>query len=627
MPRQITDINSNRGIQTTARMADTYSRPAIADEGRIEKLAAAWLPFNAKLSQFIQTKEDQQRDTDMAIGVAFRKRLIEEGHSSTLTLDEIEKLIGEGKIEAFPKLTKWVKQGIIKGHYQNIADAGFDAVIKKIPTLTVTDENGQTIPITESNDSMKIQEAFTRLWTGYINERTGGKFDARLYAEYIQPIENIAQNQFRNYVANEGAERLVREQMQVLNQSLSNKLKPMLSSNRLMTEDSAPQELAENWRSAIQERMNEGMTRATAVKTLSAYIQGAIKDPNLPREYIQKLFDTAMLIPDIADDGAVRETLENTVTSASQAAHYREQAEEQRQKDEIETKTTSFFLKWEREGRDPKELDTMLEQIPDKYKTTFYRTVSDIRKGADLKDTMLHEMSASDYFDYSTKAWEGKLSYSEVMKMRAAGMLSNVQTNQLTAIISKIENDIEQKVLRGETTRVKALAKQKKKLEDAMSYVAQYYPIKEGVTLTEEEKRNRYNRIASMAIPVMAKMEELEQKGANPYSLFTELNNVAYESATKTKEYERMYLDKPENANLPASQQEPAYISWQMGSIISQLNDGAAAQLNPLLAAGNVKKVAAFLRKNSKTGAPTNPDKDAKKLIELYKKLDSEEQS
>jgi len=88
-----------------------------------------------------------------------------------------------------------------------------------------------------------------------------------------------------------------------------------------------------------------------------------------------------------------------------------------------------------------------------------------------------------------------------------------------------------------------------------------------------------------------------------------------------------MYLDKPENVNLPASQQEPAYISWQMGSIISQLNDGSAAQLNPLLAAGNVKKVAAFLRKNSKTGAPTNPDKDAKKLIELYKKLDSEEQS
>lgn len=230
--RKVEDIKE-KTIQTTARMADTYSRPAVADEGRVEKLAAAWLPFNAKLSKFLDNKQKEKDNFEVAQGVAFVDELRAKGYD--IDDETVKGYLKSGNTAAFKTMTQKRWEGVHIAQHQS-AGARLQAHMKQWQdTYTMDDGTGKMVPISEIKDQTAVITAFEQEKARWLMQETGGKYDPVLAREYIDTAARQAEQEFIGVQGKKRAEQWVFEQERNAKGLLDGKIMPILTDGTMKT--------------------------------------------------------------------------------------------------------------------------------------------------------------------------------------------------------------------------------------------------------------------------------------------------------------------------------------------------------------------------------------------------------
>lgn len=634
MPRQVGEIREGN-IRPAARPGDFYNRPAVAPEGRLEKIAAAYNAIGVNLGGYLEAKKNAAIDRDMATGVKLYQGLIAKGHSSNMTLDDVEKLVSESKTEAFPKLTRWVKQGVIKAHYEAVAGAAFDEVTKQFATMTTTDANGNTIPLSESNDPVKIQDAFTRLWHGYMQQRTGGQYDARLYQEYIAPKERQVYNAYLNYTAGENAKRLVQQQKNALVQNMDNSFTELAKTGRFTTDEAgATAEIAQIWQSRIEEGMQSGMSRIDAVAAALEYIEAKMEDPNIPYDYIAYLHEAAMQIPDIANNAEAVLRLSTRSNNAEWHAESRRSRDKRREMDQYREISLPFLYEWMNGARDKESLDAFAAQIPLEYKSVFYDVANDLNRWQSIEDDLMAEMPAEEYNALMQRAWHGDLSFDEIAHYGATGHGSNTQLRSLLSISNSIESHIRQLKNDSETDYNKATKQFKADFEDAVNRVVKLGGIKfestDGIV-----NSTLLQAVYTMSIPVLEEIQKARRNGTyNSMAAEYAITDAAGKAAALVNT-NRPVLENDQSArNLPAEELSAANAQYIYDGLVkNNLSYEGADVLDRALEAGATPaQIEKIIRDNPKKelmpdgnykNVTPNVKQLAQKLIENYKLKES----
>lgn len=586
MPRQVGEIREGN-IRPAARPGDFYNRPAVAPEGRLEKIAAAYNAIGVNLGGYLEAKKNAAIDRDMATGVKLYQGLIAKGHSSNMTLDDVEKLVSESKTEAFPKLTRWVKQGVIKAHYEAVAGAAFDEVTKQFATMTTTDANGNTIPLSESNDPVKIQDAFTRLWHGYMQQRTGGQYDARLYQEYIAPKERQVYNAYLNYTAGENAKRLVQQQKNALVQNMDNSFTELAKTGRFtMDEAGATAEIAQIWQSRIEEGMQSGMSRIDAVAAALEYIEAKMEDPNIPYDYIAYLHEAAMQIPDFANDAATVMRLNARLNTAEYHADSRIRRADQRERDSYRDISYPFLYDWLNGDRNPETFNAFIEQIPLKYRRDVVSIANDIQNWSTYADELMIEMPPEEYAALMQQAWEGRLDFSTIASYGAQRHGSNTQLRALAAVANSVESHIRQQRNDTKSDYETSTKQFQRDLTWAISVIGDISGVKPD-SADAMANANLMQAIYAQALPLVNKIQDDRRNGVNLFSTNMALAEMAGQAGTLLNQHRGYYEDNPEGRYLEGDELTRASAEYTYNGLVqNNLSREGADMLDRALEAG-----------------------------------------
>lgn len=628
MSRVVNEIQES-SLRPTARPQDVYYRPAVGPESRLEKIAGAFVGIDANLGQYLKKKADAQWESDLATGVALFKRASEHTGRSDLMESEIRQMVKDGKIDGFARYTRGVRQGVIKAHYESLAGAAFDEVTKQFATMTTTDENGNTIALSECKDPLKVQAAFTKLWTGYVEKRTGGIFDPQLYNEYVAPKERQVYNGFLNYTASKHAERLVQQQKTALALNFDNDFTDMYQTGRFDTdEDAAVADMARAWQARIDESVSSGMARADAVEAALAYMQAKMDGPNVDYDHIAALHKAASLIPDFANNSEVIQKLNNTLNTAEYHADSRQRRIEERERDNFRESSYDFLNKWLDGGRDPEALQAYAAQVPVKFRYDFQNIANNLNHWQETLDDLMTEMPVEEYNYLIQQAWHGDLSFATVAAYGAAGHGSNTQLRSLLAIVNSVESGLKGGTNGGQTSYDKSTKQYKQDLNTALGVLESVVGIKLDIG-DSVSNANYMNAVYTQARALVTKIQEDRAAGVPYETTLFALNDLAGKAGQVLLPYKDVLGANPDARNMKNDELVQTNASYKFDTLIQNnvSREGAAAirlaldsgEEDPVKIAVIIRRNPAKAKNSSQRNLSTNPQKTAEDIIKNYK--------
>ncbi|MEG1913301.1 MAG: hypothetical protein RR091_12545, partial [Cloacibacillus sp.] len=119
---EVGQISYETKYSPAAKQVDTYVRPAAPTETKFEKIAKSLTAINPAISKYIETKNEEKRQYEEAIGVKIYQKALAEGKD--LSAQELRDKIKTGEItapEAFKRFTVNTWNGIVKERHKNVA--------------------------------------------------------------------------------------------------------------------------------------------------------------------------------------------------------------------------------------------------------------------------------------------------------------------------------------------------------------------------------------------------------------------------------------------------------------------------------------------------------------------------
>lgn len=618
MPRVVNEIQEGN-LRPTARPQDVYYRPAVGPESRLEKIAGAFVGIDASLGQYLKKKADAQWESDLATGVELFKRASVAAGRTNLTEQEVKQMLDEGKIEGFARYTKGVKQGVIKQHYEEVRNDMFQKVVSEFPTMTVTDDNGNQIPLEQSNDYDKVSTAIRNKITGYMLERTGGVYDPRLYAEYIQPGENSIMERFIQQQAGARAKMLILEQQKVLTQGLDNVFTKASANGWLaLPYQEGGRLVADEIHGKLEQMVANGMHYADARETVQRFLRSAMSNPDIPEEYIDAIYHAALQVPEFVDDVEFRQQMDIGLGQAHEVAMYRRRREDERGRSAAEQYAYEFgqeyFLGDKR--LTPEVMSAALEKVPWEYRSTFTKTLNSLRRMQDMSLEMTQEMPSDEFRKWEEEACYGRLTFNAISGLYLQGMLSQEQANSLLAWSSHAHSAINSQIQSGLSAN-KARTKREKSIENMQKLIVDDWIHPEIQTGDDKDA------IKTALVSEAAQLADFDAANAAAGMNYTErqrqLRLKVMEIRTNHKDSLVAYKGDPYAADLPQDDRTRKALRMTMGATIesvlpyekysADIRNGVRAYVE----AGDVKGLENYIRKHNPT-AP-NPAQTAKNLI------------
>ena len=628
MPRQVGEIREGN-IRPAARPGDFYNRPAVAPEGRLEKIAAAYNAIGVNLGGYLKAKADAQWESDLATGVELFKRASLSTGRSNLTEREVKQMLDEGKIEGFGRYTRGVKQGVIKGHYETAAGTLFRKVVSEFPTMTVTDENGNPIPLEQSDDHNKVSAAIRSKITGYMMERTGGDYDPRLYAEYIQPQENAIMQRFIQDQAGARAETLIREQKTILNDGLSQLFTKASENGVLLMAGAQGEETLANYMQAyIDERVAEGMTYENAIDATKTFFRNTMRQPGLDEDYIEALYNVAMKIPEFKDDVEFQQEMIQGYDDANRQAYFRQNAEQAKGQRDAEAAAYEFMESRMGERISVFDLRSTLGTIPWQYRANFIRTVNTIRSVAEAEIEMTQEMPEQEFRELLSDAFHAPntAAFSEyVASLYFSGNLTQQQANTAFSFAGRKARLIKAE-MEGGASASKAESKVSKGCQAIIEQLRERWPLISTYSSDAKAQLDAYN--AKGAMELYETSVRLEAQGL-PWDERQRLMNSAISAYIENnKNFTPLAMSDPYSSTTPYSERQIRQAKLSASSAVATITrqDGTSLSnaekqgIEQYVVREDVKGLTEYLHELNPTLG--DPEKSAQDIIATRKAYD-----
>ena len=352
MVRKVIAIPSGTSAGTPdvkARMSDTYVRPAVQGEGTIENIAEALVRVNPNIAKYLERKQEEKDDFDLATGGALARRFQEQGKD--IPVKEIQEMVNRGEVEGFRHLNKMQKQGIIQERYKLAANTLDQKMLVYGSTGTVIDDDGKEVPISSLHDTHKAMLAFNKKAEEYLKEITKGKYDPVLYKDLIEPKLNEARQRFIQITATRNVEAIDTEYKNLSSQAMDSVAIPMfISGEAVKNPEIFTQTLANTLAQEAEKLQSRGMTKIAAMGHISQWLQSKFKDNNMSAENIIAMLDVANAVPGLMDDAKTAETINDSYNSGLRSKLALTKYLNDAQEDKLKAKTDDFLSEHARTG-------------------------------------------------------------------------------------------------------------------------------------------------------------------------------------------------------------------------------------------------------------------------------------
>ncbi|WP_455596269.1 hypothetical protein [Cloacibacillus porcorum] len=428
--RKVEDIKE-KTIQTTARMADTYSRPAVADEGRVEKLAAAWLPFNAKLSKFLDNKQKEKDNFEVAQGVAFVDELRAKGYD--IDDETVKEYLKSGNTAAFKTMTQKRWEGVHIAQHQS-AGARLQAHMKQWQdTYTMDDGTGKMVPISEIKDQTAVITAFEQEKARWLMQETGGKYDPVLAREYIDTAARQAEQEFIGVQGKKRAEQWVFEQERNAKGLLDGKIMPILTDGTMKTN---PALAISNIKMTLDETLNTirswGTVENDAARMVKEYVVAAIASaPDV--DTLEKLKTAAGQVASLQTPEIIA-TFEKAAEQGRNNLYFKHKQEQEYKQDEAEDAAFDLISRMFNGDLTPQEKDMFVGKSRENL-AAYNRINAQYQ-------TMLENSNPMDAYSYQQiqlKAMRGEMNSEEFSLF--ISMMSYTQAKELYSLYRSAESE------------------------------------------------------------------------------------------------------------------------------------------------------------------------------------------
>ena len=416
----------------TARMTDTYARPDRQDAGSLESIAAALQNVNPKIALYLNKQKAKKEDFDMAAGAALYRKFV--ANNQDLSAKEIEDQIKAGNVEGFRNLNHWQKQGIIRARYE-VANANIQEHMQTWWTsadATVTDDQGNKVPLSSIKDQSKAMLAFETEAERYIRQVTGGYYDPNMYEEFLSIGINTAREQFIQSNANKVRDELTAEHVSTATKVMDATASPLILSNEAVKN---PANFANTLSATLTKQVQElqayqGMSKQDALNVVSQWIQSKFADTSVNKECKDGFLAVAQQIPDLMADPKAAEVLYQSYNSGVHSYLTLNYMLDASLKEKEKASIDDFLSNYALTGvHDPKAVAAFVAQHP-KNAIEIYQNVNALNTVMNRAYESEVSMDPERYTALLTKYRQGGGSMAELRSV--ASQLDSSQWNELT---------------------------------------------------------------------------------------------------------------------------------------------------------------------------------------------------
>ena len=499
MARKIPDLEQPSSLKIQAAYNDSYLRPSQETNAgalmQIENSLKDWMPaIVRKTQENTKIKENFEN----AQGRELARKAIAAG--DTRTIKEILDNDTKGIATDYTRRTKAFMHGAYQQRHINLAVNIKQHMLQYGATATITDKNGNTIPISQADDQEQVINTYLAEAERYAKETTGGKYDPVLYQEYIKPQLDEALDTFISLQAKNRIAQTQQDYIKNATGILNGTLQPYIMGGALLTDgQEAQNHTALTLAKQADILMSAGLTELETAAYLSSYIQTLMKTTAFKdRDNADKILQAAKQIP-ILQDPAILESLTDGAKKAKDAAYFDKQ-----QKDEIEqdrlTEEAFDLYKQYKTTKNPALLDA--------FKTKDYKSLqaaNRVKEALDKAAQSHNEMETTEYYNLTVEARRGRLNRGQAYLLW--DKMSNDQQDYLDRIIDDRESDIKRITGTGQTRR-QALAEINKASKMAEKAYELYLPDKDYTDNKEPDQISNYLYVKNMLI------RDIENKAA-----------------------------------------------------------------------------------------------------------------
>lgn len=449
MARQVNEVKTSGvpGLEPRARLADTYTRPAAPEAGQLESIAKSLVSVQPGIARYLGKKDEEKKNFEMAVGVKIYKELLAEGKD--LPAEDIRQMVEKGEVEGFERLTRYNLEGIKRMRHSALADNLNLHMQTWSTTASITDENGQAVPITSVQDQSKVMAAYEQEQARWIKEVTAGQYDPVLYQEYVARAEDAARNTFINQQAERVRSNIRSEQFKAASQMFDAVVSPFIVEGEnggnafVLDRDNALGTMTNAFEDRLALLRSQGLTEKEITQVTAQWFQSKFQEVDI--DNIQNLLQVAQNLPSIINDPAAREVLVRDARNAETNRAQLDWSREQRASDLAESRMANQITEWIHRPNGMKDVTdaeiTKFLNDPQniKYAGEYFTILNNLKKAHELSADMRMGMPAGDFNRILIEALRGNVSLGQASAM--ASSLDPSQMNQLLTAVGKISDE------------------------------------------------------------------------------------------------------------------------------------------------------------------------------------------